>query len=109
MPMVRRSQLELALIHGIVTMALELGEGDGRPHGSSEESDIVLSLLSQAGYGVGHVRGTRGGVDHSWYELAYPDRPFEFIVDLSVMDSAGSAVLSKASPEGRVYRGFGLI
>ena len=107
--MVRRSQLELALIHGIVTMALELEEGDGCPHDTSEERDIVLSLLSQAGYRVGNVRGTRGGVDHDWYELAYPDRPFEYIVDLSVMDSSGPAVLSKASPEAGVHRGCSLV
>lgn len=104
MPMVKRIQLEMALIHGIVTMALELGEGDGCPRGSSEVSDIVLSLLSQAGYRIDYVRGTRDGVDHGWFELAYPDRPFEYIVDLSALDSVAQAVMSKASPEAGVYR-----
>lgn len=99
----------MALIHGIVTMALELGEGDGCLCGSSEVSDIVLFLLSQAGYRIGHVRGTKGGARSSWYELAYPDRPFEYIVDLSSLDSVGPSILSKASPDGRVYRGDSLV
>jgi hypothetical protein len=105
MPLTRRSQLEMALVHGIVTMALELGDGDGCPHGSSEASDLVLCLLSQAGYRIDYVRGRRDGVDHCWLELAYPDRPFEYIVDLSATDSAGPAVLSKVSPEAGIYRG----
>ena len=102
--MVRRRQLETALIHGIVAMALDLREGVGCPHGALEGGDIVLSLLSQAGYGIGRVRGTRCGVDCVWYEIAYPDRPFEYILDLSALNSAGHAVLSKASSEAGVYK-----
>ena len=105
MPLIRRSQLETALIHGIVTMALELVEEDERSRGSPNDSDIVLSLLSQAGYRFRHVRGTRGGVHHGWIELAYPDRTYEYILDLSAPGSHGHVVVNKASPEAGVYLG----
>ena len=97
------SNLELAFIYGVATLALETARSGGA---SSDEPDGLLcaeSLLGQTGYDAAVVQGLKCGRPYKWIEIGHEKSEREVIVNMSPPLSPHDTVIRKKSLKGSEY------
>lgn len=95
--------MELAFIYVIAVMASNDSDLDDRRRSGPASSSRVLRLLSQAGYDVASVEGSKGGTRRAWLEVGFHGHASEVIVDMSAPECPRRTVLLKRSRVGRSY------
>ena len=99
----RMRNLDLAFVHGLVAMALEMS-GIHHPSDVAPSSLFqVASVLNQAGFSVEVVCGEKDGLQLRWIELGLSEGDLDVIVDISNQLGPGEGVFRKGSRRGEEF------